>query len=87
MPTDLACKHCKGTGKITTANRPSPTPCPVCGGSGVAVWAVEVAAKVLGRLLQDADEKGVSLVGFAALRSSFVVPQMLASVREEAKNQ
>ena len=53
MPTDLACKPCKGTGdeledSMSTLGIPGGmvpvAPCLVCGGSGIAAWAVEAGA-------------------------------------------
>ena len=52
--TDLSCKPCKGTGdeledSMSALGIPggmvAVAPCPDCGGSGIAAWAVEAGAK------------------------------------------
>ena len=99
MPADLACKPCEGTGdeledSMSVLGIPggmvAVAPCPVCGGSGVAAWAVEAGALRIGVLLADtvALATGLPVVLMEvddSMRSE--ATQMLAAVREEAKKQ
>ena len=86
MPTDLACKPCKGTGwhpdRIARAGDPNTDPCPDCAGSGVAAWAVEAGAS--GSLDRMGKHEHTAKEWEMATE---IATAVLAAVREEAKNQ
>ena len=77
MPTDLACKTCDGSGEVLTKGAVDVLdPCPVCGGSGVAAWAVEAGVTIM-----------VGAFDRPPITAKIEVQTVLAAVREEAKNQ
>ena len=67
--------------------------CPDCGGSGIAAWAVEAGAKVLVQLLHEVPDDEIeddwcsNMDNEVKAGWSKWATDVLAAVREEAKNQ